>query len=139
MMFQYAVRFEGDPKSFVAWLVDWPEVKVMDASEPAGALRGQLLKAISECRLTGQRIPVPKTRPSTSLCIELTAAESLKVLVLNEVHSSGVSTSYIAGNAGLHESVIIRALDLNLSTDVDLLSDVLWVLGKRLLAYTVSL
>lgn len=138
-MFRYAVRIDGDAKSRIASLVDWPQVCVPVVGNTSFALKEKLLMAISDSVRGGAVIPVPRTRPAEELCVHLSTAESLKVLVLNEVHASGVDMRFLARDLGVTESAIRRALDLGLSTDVDFLSEVLTVLGRRILAYTTAM
>ena len=138
-MFRYAVRIDGDSKSGMASLVDWPQVCVPIVRNISFVLKEKLLMAISDSVRSGTVIPVPRTRPADELCVHLSTAESLKVLVLNEVHASGVDMRFLARDLGVTESAIRRALDLGRSTDVDFLSEVLTVMGRRLLAYTTAM
>ncbi|MCI1058805.1 hypothetical protein [Stenotrophomonas maltophilia] len=138
-MFKYAVRVEGDGREVVATLVDWPEVTVTCTAGPPHALREKLLQEIAACMRNRSWIPVPKAKPLTSFYVQLSTSESLKVLVLNELHASGVDVRFVARDLGVSESEVIRAVDLGRSTDVDLLSEMLTVMGRRLLAYTSSI
>lgn len=138
-MFRYAVRIDPDAKPATAYLVDWPQVCVPIVSNTSFVLKEKLLLAISESVLGKLVIPVPKSRPAEDLCVRLSTAESLKILVLNEMHASGVDMHFMARDMGVNESVVSRALDLGLSTDVDFLSEMLAVMGRRLLAYTTAM
>jgi len=137
-MFRYAVRIDGDAKSGMASLVDWPQVCAPINGNVAFVLKENLLLKISESVRSGTLIPVPKSRPVEELCVRLSTAQSLKVLVLNEMYASGVDMRFLACDLGVTESAIRRALDLSLSTDVDFLSEVLAVMGRCLLAYTAA-
>ena len=99
-------------------------------------LKEELLLAIVACQRSRSIIPVPRTKPCEECCVRLSAGQSLKVLVMNELHSSDRDLRCVARDLGVSESAVRRAIDLNLSTDVDLLGEILAVLGKRFLAYT---
>ncbi|WP_152982598.1 hypothetical protein [Stenotrophomonas humi] len=74
---------------------------------------------------------MPRTKPSNGVNIHLSTGESLKVLVHNEIVKSRMTHEALAKSL----SIPAQALDLEHPVDVDLLSSMVAVVGKRLVAY----
>lgn len=134
-MFVYAVRAEGSSTRPVMHLTDWPEISACNANHPEKHLGCTLRSEIQKKFLAGVAVPLPRTKPSKGINIHLSAGESLKVLVHNEIVKSRMTHEALARSLSIPAPSLKRALDLEHPVDIDLLSSVVAAVGKRLVAY----
>ncbi len=134
-MFVYSVRSEGSSTHPVMHLTDWPEIYSANASHLERSLGVALRTEIRRKFQAGTPVPLPRSKPSNGVNIHLSASESLKVLVHNELVKNRMSHEALARSLRMPAPSLTRALDLEQPVDVDLLSSMVAAVGKRLIAY----
>lgn len=134
-MFVYSVRTEGSSTHPVMHLTDWPEISTSNAHQLERSLGSALRSEIRKKFQAGASVPLPRTKPSNGVNIHLSAGESLKVLVHNEIVKSRMTHEALARSLSIPAPSLKHALDLEHPVDVDLLSNVVAAVGKRLIAY----
>ncbi len=134
-MLVYSVRYEGSAVHPVMHLTDWPEISTSNAAHLERCLGTALRSEIRRKLQAGASVPLPRTRPGKGVNIHLSASESLKVLVHNEIVKSRMSHDALARSLSIPTPSVRRALDLEHPVDVDLLSSIVAAVGKRLIAY----
>ncbi len=134
-MFVYSVRSEGSSTHPVMHLTDWPEICSANASHLERSLGVALRTEIRRKFQAGAPVPLPRSKPSNGVNIHLSASESLKVLVHNELVKNRMSHEALARSLRMPPPSLARALDLEQPVDVDLLSSMVAAVGKRLIAY----
>lgn len=134
-MFVYPVRAEDQSPKPVICLTDWPEIATSSAAHMEKILGSALRSEIRRRFHAGMPVPLPRTKPSKGVNINLSAGESLKVLVHNEMVRSRVTHEALARSLSIPTPSLKRALDLQQPADVDLLSSMVAAIGKRLVAY----
>jgi hypothetical protein len=138
-MFRYAIRVVFLDTTFVASLIDWPEVTVRSVPNPDIALKTALLKRIDERMKARAFVPVPKSKPTSQLAVQLAPRESMKVMVFNEMICYSRGFQHFARRLELDEATILQAISLDSAAlDVELLDRILNVMGKRLIAYAAT-
>lgn len=134
-MFVYPVRAEEQSPHPVIHLTDWPEIATSSANHMEKILGSALRSEIRRRLHAGIAVPLPRTKPSRGININLSAGESLKVLVHNEIVRSRITHEALARSLSIPTPSLKRALDLQQPADVDLLSSMVAALGKRMVAY----
>ncbi|PZU30220.1 MAG: hypothetical protein DI584_00385 [Stenotrophomonas sp.] len=134
-MLVYPVRAEDQSPKPVICLTDWPEIATSSATHMEKILGSALRSEIRRRFHAGMPVPLPRTKPRKGVNINLSAGESLKVLVHNEMVRSRVTHEALARSLSIPTPSLKRALDLQQPADVDLLSSMVAAIGKRLVAY----
>lgn len=134
-MFIYSVKLDGSSLSPIMRLTDWPDVSASNTVHLERTLSSALRRAIQSKMETGAPVPMPRSKPSSQINVYLTASESLKVLVHNEILKSSFTHESLAKALGVTSPSLKCALDLEHPADLDLLSSAINAVGKRLIAY----
>ncbi len=116
-------------------LTDWPEISSANAAQLERSLGTALRLEIHRKLQAGTPIPLPRSKPSKGVNVHLSASESLKVLVHNEIVKSEMPLEALAGSLGMPAPALRRALALDQPLDMELLSTMVAAFGKRLVAY----
>lgn len=137
-MFRYAVRTKIDRAVVTVSLVDWPEVSTVVRKDPVAELRVVLLRAIISQFRTQKPVPLPKAKPCSQFCVRLSSREAMKVMTFNEMLQARLGMQEAALRLSISDQLIAGMLDLDQPADLDLIERIMGLIGKRIVAYSVS-
>lgn len=137
-MFRYAVRTKIDRGVVTVSLVDWPEVSIVVRKYPVVELRAALLRAIVCQFRTKEPVPLPKAKPCSEYHVRLSSREAMKVMTFNEMLHARLGMKEAALRLSVSDLLIRRMLDLDQPADLDLIERIMNLIGKRIVAYSVS-
>ena len=137
-MFRYAVRTKIDWGAVTVSLVDWPEVSTVVRKDPGSELRAVLLRAIGGRIRSQKPVPLPKAKTCADFCIRLSSSEAIKVMTFNEMLHAQLGMKEAALRLSVSDLSMGQMLDLDQPADLDLIEKVMDLVGKRIVAYSVS-
>jgi len=134
-MLVYPVKSVGAVSRYTLHLADWPEVCLPGSEYSREKLNAALRAAVREHMRAGRLIPLPRSRPRDGIDARLSAAQSMKVLVLNEMVRSGASCHSLAQTLCMPVDFVRAGLDISQPLNIDLLESIVGALGRRWVAY----
>lgn len=133
-MLNYPVTLTPDDGTLLVDFADFPEAHSVGDTE-AEALREAedgLRSAIEMYIEDRRRVPLPPTPAAGQHTITLTALETIKVLLWNEMLVQGLRKADLARKMGVYQQQIDRLFDLRHSSKVDQVEQAAIALGRRL-------
>ncbi len=131
----YPALFEPAPEGgYVVTFRDIPEAITQgDTLEEAAAMaEDALMTAIEFYFEDGRRVPSPSKPKKDEHIVSLPASIWAKVLLLNEIVENKVSAAEVSRKVGMTPQNFNRVMDINHSTKIDTINQVLGVFGKHL-------
>lgn len=131
----YPAKFEPAPEGgFVVSFRDIPEALTQgDSHEEAVSMAADALAVAMDFYFDDRRsVPLPSPAERGEVMIELPVSVAAKVLLLNELVSSGVSNAELARRMKTRPQEVQRIINLGHATKIDTIAAALHALGKKL-------
>ncbi|MBK7686753.1 MAG: type II toxin-antitoxin system HicB family antitoxin [Rhodocyclaceae bacterium] len=131
----YSARFEAAPEGgFVVTFRDTPEAITQgDSLEEATEMATDVLVSAMDFYFEDRRaVPAPSASKRGERLVELPPSIAAKVLLLNELVTSGTTNKELADRMGTRQQEVQRIVNLKHPTKIDTIAAALAALGKRL-------
>jgi len=132
---KYPAYFEAAPEGgYVVTFRDVPEAITQGDSEAEAAdmAADALVTAMDFYFVDRRRIPLPSAAKKGERLIPLPHSIVVKVLLLNEMLSAGISNAELARRMGTRPQEMTRVLNLRHNTKIDTISQALAAMGRDL-------
>lgn len=131
----YPARFEAAPEGgFVVTFRDIPEANTQgDSLEEATEMATDVLISAMDFYFEDRRaVPTPSASKRGERLVELPPSIAAKVLLLNDLVTSGTTNKELADRMGTRQQEVQRIVNLKHPTKIDTIAAALAALGKRL-------
>jgi len=134
-MLVYPARLEKDGAGYVVTFRDIPEAHSAGTSlEEAVEMAADALATAMEFYFEDRKeVPMPTKAKKGEVSIDLPVSLSAKVLLLNEMLRSGVSSAQLARKLHTTPQAVTRIVDLHHATKIDTLADAFGAMGRKLI------
>ncbi len=131
----YPARFEAAPEGgFVVTFRDIPEAITQgDNLDEATEMAADVLVSAMDFYFEDRRaVPAPSASKRGERLVELPPSIAAKVLLLNELVTSGTTNKELADRMGTRPQEVQRIVNLKHPTKIDTIAAAMTALGKRL-------